>query len=314
MGRLARYKWIGTIGGAVLLVFLLRVFAFTSCFIPSKGMENSILEGERILVNRWSYGLRVPLMSLWGYHRWGECLVSRNDVVVFNNPAGRQPMIDGRDVFIGRCVGVPGDTLWTDSLFAMAPSGLQPASNQTSLYAYPASKEELLTSLLAKLRIKSVEIVQQDDSIHVRSFSRFDSCLLEQALRAGHSEWLRAQDAVGSRRWNPVVVPGKGRVLRVYPWNITLLCNTLVLHEGRQAEVRNDTLYVDGKPTQHCAFTKDYYWMVSNNPINLADSRLFGFVPQDHVIGKAAAVWFSKEQGTGWLEGYRWNRFFRRIE
>ena len=49
------------------------------------------------------------------------------------------------------------------------------------------------------------------------------------------------------------------------------------MHEGKQAEIKNDTLYIDGKPTQHCFFTKDYYWMASNNSVNLSDSRLFGF-------------------------------------
>lgn len=48
------------------------------------------------------------------------------------------------------------------------------------------------------------------------------------------------------------------------------------MHEGKQAEIKNDTLYIDGKPTQHCFFTKDYYWMASNNSVNLSDSRLFG--------------------------------------
>ena len=96
--------------------------------------------------------------------------------------------------------------------------------------------------------------------------------------------------------------------------NITLLRNTLVLHEGKQAEIKNDTLYVDEKPTQHCYFTKDYYWMGANNSVNLSDSRLFGFVPQDHIIGKASLIWFSKEKGTGILDGYRWNRYFQSVK
>ena len=112
----------------------------------------------------------------------------------------------------------------------------------------------------------------------------------------------------------PLIVPGKGKFIRVYPWNITLLRNTLVMHEGKQAEIKNDTLYVDGKPTQHCYFTKDYYWMGSNNTVNFSDSRLFGFVPQDHIIGKASIIWFSKEKETGLFDGYRWNRFFRTVK
>lgn len=54
--------------------------------------------------------------------------------------------------------------------------------------------------------------------------------------------------------------------------------------------------------------------MGANNTINLSDSRLFGFVPQDHIIGKASIIWFSKEKGTGLFDGYRWNRFFRAVK
>ena len=102
----------------------------------------------------------------------------------------------------------------------------------------------------------------------------------------------------------PLIIPSKGKAVRVYPWNKTLLRNTLVLHEKKQAEIKNDTLYVEGKPVQHCHFTKDYYWVSANNTINLSDSRLFGFVPEDHIIGKASIIWFSKEKGTGPFSGY----------
>ena len=102
--------------------------------------------------------------------------------------------------------------------------------------------------------------------------------------------------------------------MRVYPWNKTLLRNTLVLHEKKQAEIKNDTLYVEGKPVQHCHFTKDYYWVSANNAINLSDSRLFGFVPEDHIIGKASIIWFSKEKGTGPFSGYRWGKIWKRVE
>lgn len=91
---------------------------FYVLFYPSTSMENSIFQGERILVNKWSYGLRVPFMSIFSYHRWRERPVREQDIVVFNNPAGiRQPVIDRREIYIGRCIGVPGDTLFIDSLF-----------------------------------------------------------------------------------------------------------------------------------------------------------------------------------------------------
>ena len=311
--NIRKFKWILAFAGAIVIVLLLRGFAFTSCLIPSTGMENSLFQGERILVNKWSYGLRLPLMSAFSYHRCRERPVQKRDIVVFNNPAGiQQPTIDRREIYISRCIGTPGDTLLVDSLFSVSSPEAQFNPDKKRLYTYPASKENLITSLIRTLSITNDGLMGSDDSTHVRSFSRYEYYLLEQAI--GDRNWIRPLTEKQDKELKPLIVPSKGKALRVYPWNITLMRNTLVMHEGKQAEIKNDTLYIDGKPTQHCFFTKDYYWMASNNSVNLSDSRLFGFVPQDHMIGKASLIWFSKEKGTGILDGYRWNRFFQSVK
>ena len=311
--NIRKFKWIFAFAGAIAVVLLLRGFAFTSCLIPSTGMENSLFQGERILVNKWSYGLRVPLMSLFSYHRWCERSVRQQDVVVFNNPAAiGQPTIDRREIYISRCIGTPGDTLLVDSLFSVSSPEAQLNPDKKRLYTYPAAKEQLVTSLMQTLSITNDGLMGSNDSTHVRSFSRYEYYLLEQAI--SDQNWIQPLTEKSEKELKPLIVPGKGKGLRVYPWNITLLRNTLVMHEGKQAEIKNDTLYIDGKPTQHCFFTKDYYWMASNNSVNLSDSRLFGFVPQDHIIGKASLIWFSKEKGTGIFDGYRWNRFFQSVK
>ena len=311
--NIRKFKWIFAFAGAIAVVLLLRGFAFTSCLIPSTGMENSLFQGERILVNKWSYGLRVPLMSLFSYHRWCERSVRQQDVVVFNNPAAiGQPTIDRREIYISRCIGTPGDTLLVDSLFSVSSPEAQFNPDKKRLYSYPATKEQLITSLMQTLSITNDGLMGSNDSTHVRSFSRYEYYLLEQAI--SDQNWIQPLTEKSEKELKPLIVPGKGKALRVYPWNITLLRNTLVMHEGKQAEIKNDTLYIDGKPTQHCFFTKDYYWMASNNSVNLSDSRLFGFVPQDHLIGKASLIWFSKEKGTGIFDGYRWNRFFQSVK
>ena len=311
--NIRKFKWIFAFAGAIAVVLLLRGFAFTSCLIPSTGMENSLFQGERILVNKWSYGLRVPLMSLFSYHRWCERSVRQQDVVVFNNPAAiGQPTIDRREIYISRCIGTPGDTLLVDSLFSVSSPEAQFNPDKKRLYSYPATKEQLITSLMQTLSITNDGLMGSNDSTLVRSFSRYEYYLLEQAI--SDQNWIQPLTEKSEKELKPLIVPGKGKALRVYPWNITLLRNTLVMHEGKQAEIKNDTLYIDGKPTQHCFFTKDYYWMASNNSVNLSDSRLFGFVPQDHIIGKASLIWFSKEKGTGIFDGYRWNRFFQSVK
>lgn len=299
--------------GVILIVVLLRGCVATSYLIPSSGMENSLYCGERILVNKWSYGLRLPFMKLVGYHRWADRPVQKEDILVFNNPANlSEPVIDRREAFISRCIGTPGDTLLIDSLFSVISSEKN-APDQKFLYAYPRKKEQQLDSLLAILSIKPNDLLGQDSIKNIRSFSRYEFYLLEQALN-GYCwiEPINKEDSMETLK--PLIVPGKGKVIRVYPWNMTLLRNTLVLHEKKHAEIKNDTLYIEGKPSQHCYFTKDYYWVGANNSINLSDSRLFGFVPKDHIIGKAAVIWFSKDKEKGLFSGYRWNRIWGKVK
>ena len=163
-----------TIVGVALVVVLLRGCVATSYLIPSSGMENSLYQGERILVNKWSYGLRLPFMKLWGYHRWADSPVQKEDILVFNNPANlSEPVIDRREVFISRCIGTPGDTLLIDSLFSVIPSEKN-APDQKFLYSYPSQREQQLDSLLSILSIAPNQLLGQDSIKNIRSFSRYE--------------------------------------------------------------------------------------------------------------------------------------------
>lgn len=268
-----------------LLVLLLRGCAITSCLIPSTGMENTLRKGERILVNKWSYGLRLPGMAWWGYRRWRERPVGRGDVVVFNNPANRQErVISRRETFIGRCIGLPGDTLWVDSLFRVHRPQWQ-GPDAKSLYRYPRSRQAALDTLLRRLAITTDEAWPLDSLSLLRSFSRYELYLLQQAM--GDDCWLQPWPSGSALALHPLVVPRRGVPVEVHPWNAVLLCNTLLLHEQRKATLRGDTLLLDGKPVSRCRFSKDYHWVVTDNAANPTDSRRFGLVPKDHLIGRA---------------------------
>ena len=282
-------KTLIALAAAVLVGALLRTCVVTSYLIPSTGMENSLYQGERIVVNKWSYGLRLPFMQWWGYHRWVSRPVEREDIIVFNNPGNlRQPLISRREAFIGRCIGTPGDTLLVDSLFN-AVSSERLAPDQKFLFAYPLELEGQIDSLLAVLDIRS-PLLGSDSARHIRGFSRYERYLLEQATDTDLQ--LTPQTGTDTKLY-PLVIPGRGHGVRVRPWNRTLLCNTLA---------------------DSCSFSQDYYWVAANNDANLSDSRLFGFVPQDHVIGRAARIWLSKEQGTPLFSGYRWQRIGMRVQ
>lgn len=271
----------GMLAGATLVVIVLRSCAIGSCLIPSDGMSPTLLPGERILVDKWSYGLRLPLMRWWGYHRWKPETARRGDVLLFNNPANRrEAVISRREVFIGRCMGVPGDCLTVDSLFNLLPPQ-QPIDEATYRQATAATIVSRLADYVELRTSRPLLPPEQADS-----------------LMPPHR----------------LVIPARGRAVAVEAWNCALLCNTLVLHEGRQAEMRNDTLYVDGRPAMQCCFSQNYYWITTDNPGSLSGSRMFGLVPESHLIGRASLVWFSKEPGGGWLHGYRPGRMGKTVE
>ena len=295
---------------AAALVVLIKVFAFTSCTIPSTGMENSLLRGERVIVNKWSYGLRLPLMGMTGYHRLAARGVERGDIVFFNNPAGKGT-IDRRELFINRCIGLPGDTLMLNGqLIQTRDQVLSPDSKL--VYAYPGEQEDLVVEAMRRVGIGDNKLVGFDRGDFLRSFSHYEIYLMRQELRGQVTfRSLQTDTADGV---HPFVVPARGRAVRVYPWNAKLLCNTIVQHEGRQARLQGDTLWVDGRRVTSYTFTKDYHWVASNNSVSLCDSRLFGFVPDDHIIGRASLIWFSKDTEEPFWHGFRWKRFFRLVQ
>ena len=284
-------KYIKVLFTAVLIVLLVKAFAFSSCTIPSTGMENSLYQGERVLVNKWGYGLRIPFTTVRRLADKGE----KGDIMLFNNPtpASWESPIFARDLYISRCVGTPGDTLMlNDELLVTGEKALSPDSKV--LYSYPHTAEDTMQQVMKTLGIQENPLIGYADGMYVRSFSHYEHYLLKQKLD-GQID-LQPVHGNDSTKSHPFVIPAKGKKVQVYPWNMTLLCNTLVHHEQRKAEIKNDTLYVEGKRATWCVFNKDYYWMASNNPVNLYDSRLFGLVPHDHLIGRVFTIWYSPKK------------------
>lgn len=297
-------KYLKAAATLVVAVLLVKTLLVTSCFIPFSGMENSLYKGEGVLVNKLSYGLRTPLMGVFGYHRWGKCHVKRGDIVLFNNPMPKEKerSIDRREVYISRCIGTPGEIITLNKeLVAIDTKVFSPDSKD--LYMYPASAEDQLSSILKDLNIDDNTLSGfTEDGKYIRRFSNYEFYLISQKLdRQICFEQLSSRF---SQQTHQLVIPARGKSVKVFPWNAKLLCNTIIYHENRIANVVKDTLYIDHKPVNEYTFTKNYYWMASNDPININDSRLFGFVPEDHIIGKAERIWYTREKG----------RFMQRVE
>lgn len=293
--------WIKAIIIAAITVLLVNVFAVTLCTVPFDGMENSIYKGEKVLVNRWSYGLRLPFSS----QRILSQRAKVGDIMLFNNPnpANHNTKVWRRETFIGRCVGAPGDTLMLDDEY-LVTNNKKVSPDMKMLYSYPSSSEDTLTSFMNYLGIKNNHLAGYRNKRFIRTFNMYEYFMLKKALPKGFILEPLAKEYHKLDSVHPFVIPSKGTKIDVYPWNVKLLCNTILHHEHKSAYVRNDSLFVEGKYAKNYIFNDDYYWVITNNPLNVFDSRLFGFVPQSHLIGKSQYVIISPKT----------ERLFKKVE
>ena len=105
-------------------------------------------------------------------------------------------------------------------------------------------------------------------------------------------------------------VPKKGATVDFRKKDIAWYRRIITAYEGHTLEEKKDGIYIDGKKTNTYTFEMNYYWLMGDNRYNSADSRVWGFVPEDHVVGRASLVWFSKSPYLG----IRWERLFKWIE
>ena len=108
--------------------------------------------------------------------------------------------------------------------------------------------------------------------------------------------------------YGPVWVPKKDATIQLTPDNIIRYKRCIAVYEGNKFEERNGQYFINDKPATSYTFKMNYYWMMGDNRHNSLDSRFWGFVPEDHVVGKASLIWFSYDNGP------RWSRIFMKIK
>ena len=287
------YIFAKYVAAAVIVVVLVRALAVTTCSIPFSGMENTLYKGERVLVNKWSYGLRLPFTTIRTAYREAQ----PGDIVIFNDPRGDAPVWQ-RPLYASRCEAGPGDTLLLDD--NLLPAGRADDPYHKHLYSYPDTLEEKMKKALSEADLAANTLSGYQDGRYMRSLSRYEHYLIKQIL--GKEADIRPVES-DSSKYRPFIIPARGTVVKVRNWNAALLCNAIRMHEGKNAALRGDTLIVAGRPASTYKFQKDYYWMSTGNPVNPCDSRLFGLVPETHLIGRAFLIWYSDHH----------NRTFKKI-
>ena len=123
----------------------------------------------------------------------------------------------------------------------------------------------------------------------------------------------------GTYPWNadnfgPLWIPSKGATVQLTEENLPLYRRIIEIYEGNSLEVKNGVIYINGKPASKYTFGMDYYFMMGDNRHNSADSRFWGFVPEDHIVGKASVVLFSTDKEKKFPKNIRWDRMFTWIK
>lgn len=374
-------EWLDAAVFAIVAASIIRIFLVEAYTIPTGSMEGSLLVNDYLFVSKVSYGARTPMTPLavplvhntlpffncksytelvqWGYHRLpGFGNIKRNDVVVFNFPAGdtvalevqqdqdyysllrnynndrafvknnftilSRP-VDKKENYIKRCVGIPGDTIEVRGGYLYVGNTLSkqyPHAKMT--YTIATNGQVSLDDFIEEQDMNPDEVNYDPNSkMYLANLANDQVAAIKKmngvlaiapfVLDKNDTRDNAFPNDTANFKWNrdfygPFIVPKAGQQVALTLQNIALYQRIIANYEHNDLVIQDGKIYINGKESASYTFQMNYYWMMGDNRHNSADSRYFGFVPDDHIVGKAWFVWLSFGN-----KGIRWNRLFRSI-
>ncbi len=232
--------------------------------------------------------------------------------------------VDKRENFIKRCVAVGGDVLQVVNGKVSVNGQPQPAFPQSERYyilEVPANsylEKEQLADMGIYARFDQNDVRQLDQTHWLVNITNEEKPRLKLPQGYSITDYLMPEDKAlfpyydTSHHWSPdnygpMTIPQKGSTIPLTPDNLVRYGRCIAVYEGNTIENKNGQIVLNGAPATTYTFKMNYYWMMGDNRHNSLDSRYWGFVPEDHVVGKASLIWFS------WEGGPRWKRLFNSI-
>ncbi len=235
--------------------------------------------------------------------------------------------VDKRENYIKRCVAIPGDEfqirqgiLYINGKEQQHYDGVQynylVKSNGT---INPKALDRLGIANDDRQEYNSMQYIFPMTDKMVGEMKRFTNVTGVDKLLDEPGRWDSNIFPTDSRfPWNvdnfgPLKVPAKGATVKLSVDNLPLYRRIIDIYENNDLEVKDSVILINGKPAGSYTFKMDYYWMMGDNRHNSADSRYWGFVPEDHVVGKASFIWLSLDKDKKFLAKIRFNRLFRSV-
>ena len=342
-----RISWLKAIVISLILLLLVRFFCFQTYEIRGTNMSNTLLPGDLVLVNKLMYGPRMPntllfipfterreLSSGKYYFSWpqipynrmnGFSSIKNNDVLAFNYPEETEIPVDKRVVYIKRCAGLPGDNVQfkNDELFInkteIAVKGTQYAyrvkSKTRNIDQFLIDRDKLqegthlnrygeyilyMTAENAQVLAKQKQIISIDREKQM--FNVYSTVFFPNSV---YYKW-------NGSNFGSLIVPKKGDTIQIDGNNIELYRKIIEVYEKQKLAVLDNKILINNKEAKYYVFKMNYYFMVDDNRDNAKDSRNWGFLPEDHIIGKVTRVLFSVNKSESEFS-FRLKRTFLKV-
>ena len=280
--------------------------------------------------------LQLPYLRLPGLQK-----IKRNDIVVFNWPAdtvqqffqkSKRPYkkpIDKKSNYVKRCVAIAGDSLEIRDGFVFINgerSDMPERAKPQFFYTVDTDGQNFSeNTIYNKYQVRRGEALVSNGK-YVLNLDEENAALLKKnplvksivrnIRQKGKSENVYPSKSFGWNRDNfgPIYLPKAGETTILNSENLSLYKKIITEYEHNTLEVKGNLIYINKQLTQEYTFQQDYYWMMGDNRQNSEDSRFWGYVPFDHVVGKPVFVWFSIDtHAEGFLNKIRWERLFTTV-
>ena len=247
--------------------------------------------------------------------KYGRQLVD-NDKVNFGRIITRP--VDKRENYVKRLIALPGDTLQIIDgiVYINGEMGYQPPKMQFN-YLVKTTGNSINTKTLEKYDIYEAgkvgdnEFVLRTNAKTAEDFKKLPFVIDAQRLVLNEPAEF-PYDTVHFKwtvdNYGPIVIPKEGVTVDITPENIALYERCITAYEHNTLEIKDNKIFINGKESTEYTFGMDYYWMMGDNRHNSQDSRFWGYVPVDHIVGKPLFIWLSKDNTYGKI---RWNRFLK---